>query len=194
MDKIQRKNVNLRNTLLALYNLPQEARIRTVYQAMGIDIDREENSRCMVAWAVRGVVPDAVAAALHRDFPELAEAVLAGTLVIDGIERPARQEPSSALEREPKITALPRQAGKSVFDAMALLSDGVNKHLSVGIDEAFRQRLNKKLGAIELNAFLAQRQLKGRGKEWARRALYSISLLRGELAALREDIKDVSNG
>ena len=113
MDKIQRKNVNLRNTLLALYNLPQEARIRTVYQAMGIDIDREENSRCMVAWAVRGVVPDAVAAALHRDFPELAEAVLAGTLVIDGIER---------------------------------------------------------------------------------RALYSISLLRGELAALREDIKDVSNG
>ena len=65
MDKIQRKNVNLRNTLLALYNLPQEARIRTVYQAMGIDIDREENSRCMVAWAVRGVVPDAVAAALQ---------------------------------------------------------------------------------------------------------------------------------
>lgn len=194
MDKIQRKNVNLRNTLLALYNLPQEARIRTVYQAMGIDIDREENSRCMVAWAVRGVVPDAVAAALHRDFLELAEAVLAGTLVIDGIERPARQEPSSALEREPKITALPRQAGKSVFDAMALLSDGVSKHLSVGIDEAFRQRLNKKLGAIELNATLAQRQLTGRGENWARRALYSISLLRGELAALREDIKDVSNG
>ena len=122
------------------------------------------------------------------------EAVLAGTLVIDGIERPARQEPSSALEREPKITALPRQAGKSVFDAMALLSDGVSKHLSVGIDEAFRQRLNKKLGAIELNATLAQRQLKGRGENWARRALYSISLLRGELAALREDIKDVSNG
>ena len=111
-----------------------------------------------------------------------------------GIERPARQEPSSALEREPKITALPRQAGKSVFDAMALLSDGVSKHLSVGIDEAFRQRLNKKLGAIELNATLAQRQLKGRGENWARRALYSISLLRGELAALREDIKDVSNG
>ena len=84
MDKIQRKNVNLRNTLLALYNLPQEARIRTVYQAMGIDIDREENSRCMVAWAVRGVVPDAVAAALRRDFPALAEDVLAGTLVMDG--------------------------------------------------------------------------------------------------------------
>ena len=98
------------------------------------------------------------------------------------------------LEREPKITALPRQAGKSVFDAMALLSDGVSKHLSVGIDEAFRQRLNKKLGAIELNATLAQRQLVGRGENWARRALYSISLLRGELAALREDIKDVSNG
>ena len=77
---------------------------------------------------------------------------------------------------------------------MALLSDGVSKHLSVGIDEAFRQRLNKKLGAIELNATLAQRQLTGRGENWARRALYSISLLRGVLAALREDIKDVSNG
>ena len=193
MDKQPIKTENLRNTLFALYDMPEGTTIRSMFWRMGITGYEQANS-CLIQWEHYGVVPDAVAAALHRDFPELAEAVLAGTLVIDGIERPARQEPSSALEREPKITALPRQAGKSVFDAMALLSDGVSKHLSVGIDEAFRQRLNKKLGAIELNATLAQRQLKGRGENWARRALYSISLLRGELAALREDIKDVSNG
>ena len=193
MDKQPIKTENLRNTLFALYDMPEGTTICSMFWRMGITGYEQTNS-CLIQCAHQGVVPDAVAAALHRDFPELAEAVLAGTLVIDGIERPARQEPSSALEREPKITALPRQAGKSVFDAMALLSDGVSKHLSVGIDEAFRQRLNKKLGAIELNATLAQRQLKGRGENWARRALYSISLLRGELAALREDIKDVSNG
>ena len=193
MDKQPIKTENLRNTLFALYDMPEGTTIISMFWRMGITGYKQANS-CLIQWAHQGVVPDAVAAALHRDFPELAEAVLAGTLVIDGIERPARQEPSSALEREPKITALPRQAGKSVFDAMALLSDGVSKHLSVGIDEAFRQRLNKKLGAIELNATLAQRQLVGRGENWARRALYSISLLRGELAALREDIKDVSNG
>lgn len=112
MDKQPIKTENLRNTLFALYDMPEGTTIRSMFWRMGITGYKQANS-CLIQWAHYGVVPDAVAAALHRDFPELAEAVLAGTLVIDGIER---------------------------------------------------------------------------------RALYSISLLRGELAALREDIKDVSNG
>ena len=66
MDKIQRKNVNLRNTLLALYNLPQEARIRTVYQAMGIDIDREEISTHSRAKAAGAAAETLNPQGLHR--------------------------------------------------------------------------------------------------------------------------------
>lgn len=81
MDKPIKNHRHFGTTLLALYDLPHQATFREVYDAVGIEraLRKDVNIALML-----GYIHPAMQAALRRDFPTLAEAVMDGELVIDG--------------------------------------------------------------------------------------------------------------
>lgn len=81
MDKPIKNHRHFATTLLALYDLPHQATFREVYDAVGIEraLRQDVNIASML-----GYIHPAMQAALRRDFPTLAEAVMDGELVIDG--------------------------------------------------------------------------------------------------------------
>ena len=108
MDKPIKNHRHFGTTLLALYDLPHQATVCEVYAAAGIDHALHQD-----VWIaeIQGYVHPAMQAALRRDFPTLAEAVMDGELVIDGepYVQKLSNPPPGLVDRLAEIRRMQRQ-------------------------------------------------------------------------------------
>ena len=108
MDKPIKNHRHFATNLLALYDLPHQATVCEVYAAAGIDHALRQD-----VWIaeIQGYVHPAMQAALRRDFPTLAEAVMDGELVIDGepYVQKLSNPPPGLVDRLAEIRRMQRQ-------------------------------------------------------------------------------------